>query len=193
MLWHHTTLFMRSHALCSWHHSHYIWNGIHHMCHHNYSIDGLRPTVCMTSHPLYICHLMHSTQHHIHSLWLDTIVVITLYQLHSWHHTPYIWHHTHGSTNIISAIWPTIYNTTSTVSVSSNPGYQLYRTHSLYDITHTLRMPAYALYTTSHPLFMTSSHCSYHITSTAFMTSDTLYMRSQTCQYKHICHLTRYI
>ena len=29
---HHTTLFMRSHALCSWHHCHYIWNDIHCIC-----------------------------------------------------------------------------------------------------------------------------------------------------------------
>ena len=77
--------------------------------HHNDSIDGLRPTLCVTSHPLYGCQLMHSTQRR---------------------------DHTHVNTNIISAILPAISNTTSTVSVSSNPGYQLYHTHSLYDITH---------------------------------------------------------
>ena len=38
------------------------------LCHHNDSIDGLRPTVCMTSHRLYACHPLHSTQHYIHSL-----------------------------------------------------------------------------------------------------------------------------
>ena len=113
------------------------------LCHHNDSIDGLRPTVCMTSHPLYLCHRMHSTQRHIQSLWLQTIVIITLYPLHSWHHSPYIWHHTHGNTNVISAIWPTISNTTSTLSVSSNKVYQLFRTHSLDDITHTMRVTWY--------------------------------------------------
>ena len=133
---HHTTLFMTSLQLyLKWHPTY--------LCHHNDSIDGLRPTVCMTSHPLYICHLMHSTQHHIHSLWLHTIVVITLHPLLSWHHTPYIWHNTHGNTNVISAIWPTISNTTSTLSVSSNKVYQLFCTHSLDDITHTMRVTWY--------------------------------------------------
>ena len=106
------------------------------LCHHNAPIDGLRPTACMTSHPPYVCHLMHSTQRHIHSLWLHTILVITLRSLHPWHHTTYIWHHTHGNTKVVSAIWPTISNTTSTLSVSSNPGYHLYHIHSLYDITN---------------------------------------------------------
>ena len=95
-----------------------------------------QPTICMTSHTLYVCQLMHSTQCHIHSLWLHNIIVITLHPLHSWQHTTYIWQNTHGNTNVVSAIWPTISNTTSTVSVSSNQGYQLYHTHSLYDITH---------------------------------------------------------
>ena len=36
------------------------------LCHD--SIDGLRQTVCMTSHPLYVCHRLHSTQRDIHSL-----------------------------------------------------------------------------------------------------------------------------
>ena len=103
--------------------------------HHNDSIDHLRPTLCMTSHTLYVCQLMHSTQCHIHSLWLQAIVVITLHPLHSWHHTPYIWHHTHDNTNVISAIWSAISNTTSTVSVSSKTRYQLYHSYSLYDIT----------------------------------------------------------
>ena len=125
------------------------------LCHHNDSIDGLRPTVCMTSHPLYLCHRMHSTQRHIHPLWLHTIVVITLHPLHSWHHTPYIWHQTHGNTNVISAIWPTISNTTSTVSVSSNPGYQLYHTHSLCDITNTISVTSYSVCMLSQQLFMT--------------------------------------
>ena len=145
---------MTSLALCSWYHSHYIWNGIQriplylkwhppYLCNHNVSVGGLRPTVCMTSNPPYVCHLMHSTQRHIQSLWLHTIVVVTLHSLHSWHHTPYIWHHTHGNTNVISAIWPTISITTSTVSMSSNPGYHLYHNHSLYDITHIIRVTSY--------------------------------------------------
>ena len=136
ILWHHTTLFMTSLPLyLKWHPPY--------LCHHNDSIDGLRPTLYMTSHPIYVCHLMHSTECHIHSLRLHTIVVITLHSLHSWHDTPSKWHHTHGNTNVISAIWPTIANTISSVSVSSNTRYQLYLTHSVYDLTHPIRVTSY--------------------------------------------------
>ena len=31
------------------------------LCHHNHSIDDLRQTVCMTSHPFCVWHLMHCT------------------------------------------------------------------------------------------------------------------------------------
>ena len=37
------------------------------LCHHNDSIYVLRPTVSMTSQPLYGCHSLHSTQCYIHS------------------------------------------------------------------------------------------------------------------------------
>ena len=141
------------------------------LCHHSDSIDGLTATVCMTLHPLYVFQLMHSTQPHMHSLWLHTIVVIPLHPLHSWHHTPYIWHHTHGSTNVICAVWPTISNTTSTVSVSWKPGYQLYHTHSLYDITHTICVTSYSVCMLSQQIFMTLYPSMYNITPSMFMTS----------------------
>ena len=94
----------------------------HHFYETTLTIFDIVYTVSVTSHPLYGCQLMQSTQRHIHSLWLQALVVITLHPLHSWHHTPYIWDHTHGNTNIISAILPAISNTTSTVSVSSKQG-----------------------------------------------------------------------
>ena len=141
------------------------------LCHHNDSTDVFRPTVCMTSHRPYVCHLMHSTQCLIHSLWFHTILVITLHPLHSWHHTTYIWHHTHGNTNVISAIWPTISNTISTLSVSSNPGYHLYRTHSLDDITHSIHVTSYSVCMLSQQLFMTLYPSMYNSTPSIFMTS----------------------
>ena len=70
------------------------------------------------------------------TLWVHTIVITTLHPLHSWHHTHYIRHYTHDNTKVISAISPSISDTTLTVSVSSDPVYQLYYTHSLNDITH---------------------------------------------------------
>ena len=85
----------------------------------------LKRRECMSSQPLCVWHHMYYIWHHIHSLWLHPIVIITLYPLNSWHHTPNIWHNTYGNMNVISAICPTISKTTSTVSVSSNPGYQI--------------------------------------------------------------------
>ena len=112
-------------------HTLYLW-------HHNHSSDDLWPTLCMISHPLYVWHPMNCTYSHIHSLRTDTIVVITLLSLDSWYHTHYICLHIHDSTNIISAISPTICDTQSTVSVSSNAVHQLYHTHTLRMTSHTL-------------------------------------------------------
>ena len=151
------------------------------LCHHNDFIDGLRPTVCMTSHAPYVCHLIHSTQCHIHSLWLHTIVDVTLNPLHSWHHTPCIWNHTHGNTNVISAIWPTISNTTSTVSVSSKPGYHKHHTHSLNDITHTIVVTSYSVCMLSQQLFMILYPSIYNITPSIFMISYPICTLSPYC------------
>ena len=92
---------------------------------------------------LYVWHHTHfiydilCTKHNVTStLWVHTIVVTTLYPLHSWHHTHYIRHHTHDNTKVISAISPSISDTISTVCVPSNPVYKLYYSHSLYVITH---------------------------------------------------------
>ena len=61
----------------------YLKGPLPYLCHHNDSIVGLRPTVRMTSHPLYVCYRLHSNQRYIHSLRLHTIVFITLHPLHS--------------------------------------------------------------------------------------------------------------
>ena len=85
-------------------------------------------------------------------------------------------------------ITPTISEMASIISESSQRLHWWSQTNSIYDITPTLRMPSYALYTTLYPLFMTSHHCSYHITSTAFMTSHPLYMTSHTLYLWHHRH-----
>ena len=107
------------------------------LCPHNPSTYDLWTTVCMTTHPIYIWHIC-KIHNFISTLWVHTIVETTLHPLHSWHHTHYIRHHTHDNTKVISAISPPISDTTSTVSVTSNPVYQLYYTHSLYDVTHSM-------------------------------------------------------
>ena len=51
--------------------------------------------------------------------------------------------------------------------------YQFFEKKWMYVITASICMTPYALHMTSRPLFMTSHHCSYHITSTALRTSHT--------------------
>ena len=167
------------------------------LCHHNHSIDDLRATACMTLHPLYVWYLMYFTWRPIHSLRLNTIFVITLHPLHSWHHTHYIWHHTHYNTKVISAISPTLSETTSTVSVSSNPVYQLYHNNSLDDITQTLSMTSYSVCMASHEPFMTSHWSMYNITPIIYMTSYPIYMISHILlswqHSEYTLNLTHYI
>ena len=101
---------------------------------HNHSKYDLWTTVCMTSHPL-IYDLLCTRDNMTSTLWVRTIVETTLHPMNSWHHTHYTRHHTHENTKDISAISHSISDTTSTVSVSSNPQYQLHLTHSVYVIT----------------------------------------------------------
>ena len=156
-------------TLCSM----YFW-------HYTECTNFMKRRECMSSQPLYVSHPMHCIWHHIHSLWLHTIVVITLHPLHSWHHTPNIWHNKYGNMNIISAIWPSISNTTSTVCVSANPGYQLYHTHSLYDITHTIHVTSYSVCMLSQ-LFRTLHTSMYNFTPSIFMISYPVCMLSPYC------------
>ena len=67
------------------------------------------------------------------------------------------------------------------MSVSSNPGYQLFHTHSLYDITHTIRVTSYSVCMLSQQLFMTLYPSMYNITPSIFMTSYTICMLSPYC------------
>ena len=186
-LWHQAIIFMSSHPL-------YLTSYLLYLCHHIHSIDDIMPSEFLRSHPLYmttsyplymtsqplnVYHHTHSfsditpfvcrtsprlylyshtcfIKHHVHILWHQTTLFMTSHALYSWHHSHYIWNGIHHNCVI-----------TMTLSMFSD---------QLYDITATLCMPSYALYTTSHPLFMTSNHCSYHITSTALVTSHNQYM-----------------
>ena len=135
LIWHQAQCYDHKTIVCL--PSHYAW--YYTQCifdiKHNVPIFFKR-SECLSSQSLYLWHHMQYIWHHIHSLWLQTIEVVTLHPLHSCHHTPNIWHNTYGNTNVISAICHTVSNTTSTVTVSSNRGYQLYHTFSLYDITN---------------------------------------------------------
>ena len=118
--------------------------------------------------PQYVWHHMNFIWHRIHSLWYHTTL---------WHHTHYIY-----------VITPNISDITSTVAVSLLTVYWLYHTYSVCDIIPTICMTLYECYMTSHPLFMTSQDCIHDITSTPFMTSHALYMRSSTLYLWHHSH-----
>ena len=124
------------------------------------------------------------------TLWVHTIVETTLYPLHSWYHTHNIRHHKHDNTKVISATLHFISDTTSTVSVSSNPVYQLYYSHSLNDTTH-YSMTSHSVWLTSQEHFMTSHPYRYDITFHMFMTSYPIYMVSPILFHENQTTITR--
>ena len=118
----------------------------------------------------------HCMWYHIYSmmslslyLWHHAPVFVTSHLFCIWqrnHHTHYIWYYIHFNL--------------------------CHHSHCLNDITATVCMTSYALYT-SHPLFMTSHHCSYDITCTVFMSSNPIYIYDITPLYMtshplYICH-----
>ena len=91
-----------------WHHNIYIWNQIQYigqhihytceiratnLCHQTHSIDNITPTLCMTSHSAYVCHLLHYTRHHILTLWHQTTVFMTSHPLYLTLYPLYLCHH----------------------------------------------------------------------------------------------------
>ena len=163
----------------------------------------------MTSHPL-IYDLLCTRDNMTSTLWVHTIVETKLHPMNSWHHTHYTRHDTHENTKVISAISHSISDTTSTVFVSSNPGYQFHLTHSCMSL-HTICMTSHSVCMTSHEHFMISHPYRYDITSTifihhiqyiwyhsyCFMKTTRLYLASHplylTSQKVHLCGHTRSI
>ena len=145
-----------------WHHIHFIWHQSHWMRVITLSFKDRTPFVCRTSNPLYVkYHTLYKAPHphkmisHHIIYEITCTVFITLNSLYLKWPLPYLCHHNES----IDGLRPTVCMT-----------------------LHPLYVPSFEIYTILHPLFMTSHHCSYHITSTAFMTSHTLYMTSHTWQ-----------
>ena len=122
-LWHYTVyvmtypLYMASHIVL-WKHNHCATSQP--LCLTSpHCINFIKPSVWMTSQPLYVWHYMHYICHHINSLGHHT----TLYmpQVH------YIWPHV-------------------SVYVSSHPNYQWYHRQYIYDITSSITVTSYPLY-----------------------------------------------
>ena len=114
------------------------------------------------SHPLY-------WWYNIHSIYdISSTVYMAKYALYTTPHPQFMT--SQPSTNdikaIISHLTPIIYDSTSTVSLSSHPDYRSYNPHCMYDNTAAICMASYELHMTSYPLFMISHHA---------MTSHPLY------------------
>ena len=139
------------------------------LCPPNPSKYVLLITVCMTSHPLYIWHLMHHKKRHIHSL--------------SSHHCRN--HITSTAFMTLHTLYTTSHTKTQKLYLPSHPLYltlhPLYLCHqtlcincitpTLFMTLHTICMTSHSVCMTSHEHFMTSHQYIYDITSSIFMTS----------------------
>ena len=160
---HQITVFMISHPLQAWHHTHCIRH--HTQCisfitnspliSHPHLYD-ITPTICVTSYSPY------TTSHPL--LMSSYYLLMTSKPLYKKPHpvcrstyTLYMWHHSH-------------------CSVSSHPLFWHHHTHSLYDITLGIWMANFALYKTSHPHTMASNLHFYDITPTIFEIVSSVYL-----------------
>ena len=186
---------MTSHALCSWHHSHYNWNGIHRFC-------VITTTPLMVSYQLYIWHHTHLTYailctlHNVISTLYDFTPLQLSQYIHCFHDI------THPIYDIKQMAIQTIYLPSDTLYLTLHP---LYLCHQSQDIIYTTPTPStisrtlclwhpiqYAcyhnncfwLYTplciTSHPVYLWH-HIQYlRYNHTALMTTQWLYLTSHT-------------
>ena len=128
------TLSKPSHQLCKMtqvayvcHHLHYTWSHIHPL--------RQQPLVFMTSHALYWWHHMHYIWHVIYCVWYHIHYICDITQcLYLWHHTLYVYDistlygitHSVMTTQPLCKLTAMMSDITPTVSVSSEPLYQVY-------------------------------------------------------------------
>ena len=144
---------MTPHSAYVWHHLHCKWHHIHSLWHYTALFMTSSPLYLM-SYPLFLTSRPLYLSSHPHFWWYHTFcmchmtptICITLYTLYKASHP-----HLMASHQII-------YDTISTVSLSSHPDYQSHNPHCMYDIRATICKLSYELHMTSHPLFMISHH-----------------------------------
>ena len=162
----HTVLWQQTHygtsqPLCLTSHPLYL-------CHHMPWIKFIKPSVCMTSQPLCVRHHMHYMWHHIHNLRHHTTLCMTSGPLSLTSLPLYLCHHSHPIDDI-----------TATICMSSHPVYLWYHIHYIYDILSTkydittlcvddktlgICMTSFALHMTKHSLYHTKAqYLWYHI------------------------------
>ena len=137
-LCHHTTvlmtsqpLYMKPHSVCRATYTLYMWHHSHSLWYH---------TTLWHSHTLYSCHHTQDTCHHIHCSWVITYSVLII------EHLQYVWYQTHHMYDIIwilCDIKNTLYDITRL--------YSSHHIHSIHDITPTIYETTYTLLVTSQP------------------------------------------
>ena len=149
------------------------------LCHHNVSIDGLRPTVYMTSHPHYVWHLMHSTQHLIHSMFshhcsyhITYIAFMTSHQLHMTSHTIYLWHHIHSNYDTS----PTRFVTLNSVYKTSHMINEWQHNKCIWHDTQCICVIKPTWLMTSQPMYeWNHTHCMYDNIGTLYDITSTVF------------------
>ena len=173
---------MISHALYSFHHTHYMTT---------FTINDITCTIFIPWHALYMTsHLLSMMSH---SLFV-TSHNDPIYGIKHYMFMLYSLDMASGSvmtTKPLCAFSATMPDITLNVFLTLHTMYQFFEKKWMYVITASICMTPYAIHMTSHPIFMTSHHWTYHITSTARMTSHTQYMTEHIWQYeRYICHLS---
>ena len=109
----------------------------------------------------YVCHYMHDTWHHIHTLWQQPLEFMTSHALYSLHHMHYIW-------QLIYSAWCHIH-------------YVCYITQCLYLWHQTLYVcDIFTLYGITHSVMTTQTLCAFtatmpDITLSVLLTWHTMY------------------
>ena len=78
------------------------------LCHYTQWINFIKPSLCMTTQPLCIRHHMHYMWHHIHNLGHHTTLCMISGPLYLTSPSLYLCHHTHPIHNITATVWPHI-------------------------------------------------------------------------------------
>ena len=150
MAWHeaflnHTIICMISHPLYLWHHIQYIWYHPYHFHDNRTTIPDILPTI----------------------FDITATVSLSSHLLYQWHNNKYGNHHTCHTYDIkhilneknIDNLWYqfSVFMTSQTLYLTSNPCYLCHDIHCIDDITPTEFMRSHPLYMmTSYPLYTTT-------------------------------------
>ena len=120
-------------------------------------------------------------RHHSHYLCPHTHLIDNITSiLCMTSHSPYMWHRLHHTRHHILTLWPqtTVFSSSHPLFWTSSPLYPCHHLHCIDDITTTVSLRSHPLWLMISYPFYTTWKPLYDITTTAFMTSDSLHMTS---------------